>query len=70
MRRKKVPAPCGFPYDTYEGIKIHDWDKWKDPFRPTMDAYWKYQVRRVHARAEFLQRACVQRWNDKWFWRG
>jgi phenol/toluene 2-monooxygenase (NADH) P3/A3 len=27
----------------YEGIKIHDWDKWEDPFRLTMDAYWKYQ---------------------------
>lgn len=32
-----------FPYDQYEGIKIHDWDKWVDPFRLTMDAYWKYQ---------------------------
>ncbi len=32
-----------FPYDKYEGIKIHDWDKWEDPFRLTMDAYWKYQ---------------------------
>ena len=26
-----------------EGIKIEDWDKWEDPFRLTMDAYWKYQ---------------------------
>ena len=33
-----------FPYSTYEGIKIHDWDKWEDPFRLTMDAYWKYQA--------------------------
>lgn len=32
-----------FPYDTYEGIKIHDWDAFEDPFRLTMDAYWKYQ---------------------------
>jgi phenol hydroxylase P3 protein len=32
-----------FPYIEYEGIKIHDWDKWEDPFRLTMDAYWKYQ---------------------------
>ena len=24
-----------------EGITIHDWDKWEDPFRLTMDAYWK-----------------------------
>jgi phenol/toluene 2-monooxygenase (NADH) P3/A3 len=27
-----------------EGIKIHDWNKWEDPFRLTMDAYWKYQA--------------------------
>ena len=27
----------------FEGIKIHDWNKWEDPFRLTMDAYWKYQ---------------------------
>ena len=33
-----------FPQTTYEGIKIHDWDKWEDPFRLTMDAYWKYQA--------------------------
>ena len=26
----------------YEGIKIHDWSKFEDPFRLTMDAYWKY----------------------------
>ena len=37
------PADAVFPYDKYEGIKIHDWDKWVDPFRLTMDAYWKYQ---------------------------
>src|SRR5574337_1115508 len=33
-----------YPYVKYEGIKIHDWDKWEDPFRLTMDAYWKYQA--------------------------
>ena len=33
-----------FPYVNYEGIKIHDWDKWEDPFRLTMDSYWKYQA--------------------------
>ena len=27
----------------FEGIKIHDWDKWEDPFRLTMEAYLKYQ---------------------------
>ena len=32
-----------FPYDKYEGIKIIDWDKWEDPFRLTMECYWKYQ---------------------------
>ncbi|CAB3966760.1 MULTISPECIES: aromatic/alkene/methane monooxygenase hydroxylase/oxygenase subunit alpha [Burkholderia] len=37
------PMDKVFPYDRYEGIKIHDWDKWVDPFRLTMDAYWKYQ---------------------------
>lgn len=37
------PMDKVFPYDRYEGIKIHDWDKWEDPFRLTMDAYWKYQ---------------------------
>jgi phenol hydroxylase P3 protein len=33
-----------FPQVEYEGIKIHDWEKWEDPFRLTMDAYWKYQA--------------------------
>ena len=33
-----------FPYTVYEGIKVHDWDKWEDPFRLTMDSYWKYQA--------------------------
>jgi phenol hydroxylase P3 protein len=33
-----------YPLLAYEGIKIHDWDKWEDPFRLTMDAYWKYQA--------------------------
>ncbi|PCI57974.1 MAG: phenol 2-monooxygenase [Gammaproteobacteria bacterium] len=33
-----------FPYVEYEGIKIHDWDKWEDPFRLSMDSYWKYQA--------------------------
>jgi len=37
------PMDKVFPYDRYEGIKIHDWDRWEDPFRLTMDAYWKYQ---------------------------
>ena len=33
-----------YPNVEYEGIKIHDWDKWEDPFRLTMDSYWKYQA--------------------------
>ena len=38
------PMDKVFPQVGYEGIKIHDWDKWEDPFRLTMDAYWKYQA--------------------------
>ncbi|WP_430985750.1 hypothetical protein, partial [Escherichia coli] len=30
-----------FPFAKYEGIKVHDWDAWEDPFKLTMDAYWK-----------------------------
>jgi phenol hydroxylase P3 protein len=37
------PMDRVFPYDRYEGIQIKDWDGWEDPFRLTMDAYWKYQ---------------------------
>ena len=33
-----------YPYEEYEGIKITDWSKWEDPFRLTIDAYWKYQA--------------------------
>ncbi|MBS0445242.1 MAG: YHS domain-containing protein [Proteobacteria bacterium] len=39
-----VPMDEAFPYDKFEGIRIHDWDQWEDPFRLTMDAYWKYQA--------------------------
>ena len=38
------PKDKVFPYVAYEGLKIHDWDKWEDPFRLTMDSYWKYQA--------------------------
>ena len=38
------PMEKVFPQATFEGIKIHDWEKWEDPFRLTMDAYWKYQA--------------------------
>ena len=37
------PMEKVFPYDRFEGIKIHDWDAWEDPFRLTLDAYWKFQ---------------------------
>ena len=33
-----------FPHTTFEGITIHDWSKWEDPFRLTVDAYYKYQT--------------------------
>jgi phenol hydroxylase P3 protein len=38
------PQEKVFPYASFEGIKIHDWEAWEDPFRLTMDAYWKYQA--------------------------
>jgi len=38
------PMKSVFPYAEFEGIKVHDWDRWEDPFRLTMDAYWKYQA--------------------------
>ena len=33
-----------YPFAEYEGIKIHDWGAWEDPFKLTMDAYWKFQA--------------------------
>lgn len=33
-----------YPYTKFEGIKIHDWDAWEDPFRLTVDSYAKYQA--------------------------
>ncbi len=38
------PMDKVFPYDRFEGIRIHDWDAWEDPFRLTMDSYWKIQA--------------------------
>ena len=38
-----------FPYTTFEGIKIHDWSKWEDPFRLTVDAYQVLRRRRTAA---------------------
>jgi len=39
-----VDAAAVFPHTSFEGIKIHDWSKWEDPFRLTVDAYHKYQA--------------------------
>ena len=39
-----VDRKDAFPYEEFEGIKITDWSKWEDPFRLTMDSYWKYQA--------------------------
>ena len=39
-----VTAEQLYPHSRYEGIKIHDWDAWEDPFRLTVDAYCKYQA--------------------------
>lgn len=33
-----------YPYTKFEGIKVHDWSKWDDPFRLTVDSYFKYQA--------------------------
>ena len=38
------PMSAAYDQTGLEGIKIHDWDAWQDPFRLTMDAYWKYQA--------------------------
>ena len=39
-----VDEDQAYPYTSFEGIKIHDWSKWEDPFRLTIDAYMKYQA--------------------------
>lgn len=47
-----VDADKLFPYTSFEGITVHDWSKWEDPFRLTVDAYCKYQAekdRRLYA---------------------
>lgn len=38
------PVDKVFPDVKFEGIKIHDWDAFQEPFRLTMDSYWKYQA--------------------------
>lgn len=39
-----VSEDAMFPHTKFEGIVIHDWSKWEDPFRLTVDAYYKYQA--------------------------
>ncbi len=39
-----VDPKAVYPYTEFEGIKIHDWDAWEDPFRLTVDLYHKYQA--------------------------
>lgn len=52
MLTVKMPSP----YEEFEGIKITDWSKWEDPFRLTMDAYWKYQAEKEKNFMPFLMR--------------
>lgn len=33
-----------YPELEMEGIKIHNWEGWEDPFRMTMESYWKLQA--------------------------
>ena len=46
-----------YPYTRYEGIKVHDWEKWEDPFRLTMDAYWKYQAEKERGSVQYHMRS-------------
>ena len=58
------PKEKVFPQATFEGIKVHDWDKWEDPFRLTMDAYWKYQAEKERKLYAVLSgQAHLQRWH-------
>ena len=47
-----------YPYLEFEGIKVHDWEAWEDPFRLTMASYYKYQAekdRRLYAVLESFE---------------
>jgi phenol hydroxylase P3 protein len=37
------PMEKVFPFARYEGIRIHDWEKWEDPFFMTLDIWWRQQ---------------------------
>jgi len=46
------PMDKVFPYARYEGIRVHDWSQWQDPFKMTLDVWWRQQSdkeRRVYA---------------------
>jgi len=46
------PVDKVFPYARYEGIRIHDWSQWQDPFHMTLDVWWRQQSekeRRLYA---------------------
>lgn len=46
------PMDKVFPYARYEGISIHDWSQWQDPFHMTLDVWWRQQSdkeRRLYA---------------------
>ncbi|HBI04115.1 MAG TPA: phenol 2-monooxygenase [Paenibacillaceae bacterium] len=47
-----VPFEEMYPYVSFEGIKIHNWDRWEDPFRVTVENYVRIQAekeRKFHA---------------------
>ncbi len=37
------PMEKVYPFARYEGIRVHDWAKWEDPFHMTLDAWWRQQ---------------------------
>ena len=41
------PMDKVFPYARYEGIRVHDWAQWQDPFKMTLDVWWRQQRMRV-----------------------
>ena len=46
------PMDKVFPLLTYEGIRVHDWSQWQDPFKMTLDVWWRQQSdkeRRLYA---------------------
>ena len=46
------PMDKVFPYARYEGIRVHDWSQWQDPFKMTLDVWWRQQSekeRRLYA---------------------